>query len=93
MVPLPEVELLENAVVSVWLIEISSFNWFIDNIWPTMVVGSMGDVGSCDCISVTSNFRKVLSALCASEVGVALDEAAAALAFALLATGSVLDSC
>ena len=31
----------------------------MDNIWPTMVVGSIGEVGSCACNSVTSRFRNV----------------------------------
>ena len=35
----------------------------MENIWPTIVAGSMGDVGSWDCSSVTSNWIKVFSAL------------------------------
>jgi hypothetical protein len=43
--------------------EINSFSWFMDNICPTIAVGSMGDVGSCDFNSVTSKFMKVASAV------------------------------
>jgi hypothetical protein len=40
----------------------------MENIWFTMVVGSIGDVGSCDCISVTSSLINVSSALFAAEL-------------------------
>jgi|HubBroStandDraft_4_1064222.scaffolds.fasta_scaffold30225_3 hypothetical protein len=40
----------------------------MENIWPTIVVGSMGDVGSWDCSSVTSNWINVFSALLEADV-------------------------
>jgi hypothetical protein len=85
-------ELKPRTICSDWLMEISSFSWFIDNIWPTIWVGSMGEVGSCDFSSVTSSCRKALSALLASEVGVGFDEVGAALVGAVLAAGNVLVS-
>ena len=42
-------ELLDDEPVrplSVWLMEISWSNWFRDTIWPTIAVGSTGEVGS-----------------------------------------------
>jgi len=32
--------------LSVWLMDISWSSWFRDTIWPTISVGSTGDVGS-----------------------------------------------
>ena len=61
--PLEPEEAPPKAVESVWLMSISCCSWFIENIWLTIVVGSIGEVGSWDCNSVTSNWMKVCSAL------------------------------
>jgi hypothetical protein len=69
-----EVEPVDVGLVivpSVWLIEISWSNWFSETIWPTIAVGSTGEVGSWFCSSVTSRFRNVVCRL--------LDEVAEAL--------------
>ena len=35
-----------DMLSSVWLIDINWSNWFSETIWPTIWVGSTGDVGS-----------------------------------------------
>jgi hypothetical protein len=48
-----------DMLVSVWLIDINWSSWLSDTIWPTISVGSTGEVGSWFCNSVTSRFRNV----------------------------------
>jgi hypothetical protein len=89
-----------KAFVSVWLMLISCSSWFMENIWLTMVVGSIGCVGSCDCSSVTSKLMKVLCAWSAADCD-ALAEFAGAdepvplvgavLALNMCATGVIVD--
>jgi hypothetical protein len=61
---------LPKAFCRVSLIATSSLSWFIDNIWPTIWVGSIGEVGSCDWSSVTRRLINADSASLAAEFGV-----------------------
>ncbi len=46
---------------------INCSSWFIENIWLTIWVGSIGWVGSCACSSVTSRLINVLCAWSAAD--------------------------
>ncbi len=52
-------ELPGARLESVWLMLMSWSNWLSETIWPTISVGSTGEVGSWFCNSVTSRFRNV----------------------------------
>jgi hypothetical protein len=69
---LPEV--LGTMLDSVWLMLMSWSNWLSETIWPTISVGSTGEVGSWFCSSVTSRLRKVSCRL-VDEVALELFEA------------------
>jgi hypothetical protein len=64
--PVPEVvEVLPRSVLSVWLMSMSCSRLFTLTSWLMYSLGSVSEVGSWFCISVTSSVRKSLAEMVA----------------------------